>query len=102
MCNHLSICQPSDPQRISQLNEGRLPYQKPGVRACGPKHTPSFMVGMKAESFAMITFAPRSFDINISFSCLCSLMISYKYPIFPRQDHPMEVSGEFGCLQVAL
>jgi hypothetical protein len=38
-------------------------------------------VGMKAESFAMITFTPRSTDINISFACLYSfddlLQVSY-------------------------
>ena len=71
----------SQPIHKGSVNLIKVDYLKTGVRACGPKHTPSFMVGMKAESFAMITFTPRSTDINISFACLYSfddlLQVSY-------------------------
>jgi len=32
-CNHLLSCQPCDPRRIGQLNEGRLPKFLEGVKA---------------------------------------------------------------------
>jgi hypothetical protein len=57
---------------------------------------------MKAESFAMITFTPLSTDINIGYAYLYLFDDQLKVSHLSEQDHPMEVSGEFGCLQVAL
>jgi hypothetical protein len=57
---------------------------------------------MKAESFAMITFTPLSIYINIGYAYLYSFGDQLQVFHLPEQDYPMEVSGEFGCLQVAL
>jgi hypothetical protein len=49
--------------------------------------------GMKAESFALITFAPLSTDIILGMRICIRMMISYKYPIFPNKITQWKLAG---------
>ena len=71
---------PMPPNSASKFYQSSLMMSM--IKPCRSESSPN---GMKAQSFFLITFALHSIDINIMFAYKYSLIISYKYPVFPNR-----------------